>query len=100
MKSKLTIDLAEDNQPIIRIEYNPSEDVRDKMVKRFLETFGGASCWARFQYIDWAYAPDNPILNRVAELRPLSPDQLQENGKEMSNMGDYYVENQTVVKTI
>jgi len=50
MKSKLTIDLDENNQPIIHIYYEETEDVRDKMVKRFLETFGGDSSWAEFTF--------------------------------------------------
>lgn len=37
MKSKIRIDLDESCQPIIRIEYEQSDDVRDSLVKRFLE---------------------------------------------------------------
>lgn len=67
MKSRITIDIADDNQPVIRIEYQESEDVRDKLVKRFLETFGGESTFANFYYIN--------VLERdcMAEIRPLSP---------------------------
>lgn len=43
MKSKIQIDLDWDNQPIIRITHVDSEDVRDKMVKRFLQDFEGSS---------------------------------------------------------
>lgn len=40
MKSKITIDLDENNTPVVLIKYESSEDVRDKMVKRFLEKIG------------------------------------------------------------
>jgi len=52
MKSKITIDLDEDNQPVIKISKQFSEDVRDKMVVRFLESFGFESteCKILFNY--------------------------------------------------
>jgi len=57
MKSKVTIDVDNDNQPVIKIEYSPSEDVRDKLVKRFLESFGGESRWAEFYFLDAGVSP-------------------------------------------
>lgn len=82
MKSKLTIDLDFDNQPVIRIDYVPSEDVRDKMVKRFLESFGSSSVWARLEY------RINPTLQEgsLSTLRPVFPEELEKNGKEISNL--------------
>jgi len=50
MKSRITIDVDSSNQPIIKIEYKESEDVRDKLVKRFLEGFGSESTFANFFY--------------------------------------------------
>ena len=50
MLSKIQIDIDADNQPVIKIEYRASEDVRDKMVKRFMETFGGESWFASFNF--------------------------------------------------
>ena len=50
MKSRITIDVDYDNQPCILIDYQESDDVRDKLVKRFLEGFGGESVFAHFQY--------------------------------------------------
>lgn len=51
MLSKIRIDFDESNQKVILIEYIPSDDVRDKMVKSFLEGFNGGSCYAGFHYI-------------------------------------------------
>lgn len=71
MKSRISIDLDEDNSPIIKIEYCGSEDVRDKMVKRFLEGFGGGSLIARFEYT-W-----NSVQNWNecgAQIKPIKQD--------------------------
>ena len=43
MKSRISIDVNEKNQPLIKVECRPSEDLRDKMVQRFKEGFGGVS---------------------------------------------------------
>jgi len=40
MLSKVKIDLNERNEPIIVIEWQPSDDLRDKIVKQFIEGFG------------------------------------------------------------
>lgn len=66
MKSRITIDVDTDNQPVIRIEYVDSEDVRDKLVKRFLQSFGGSSTWALFYY----------IVNDISIIRPIPPSEL------------------------
>lgn len=70
MKSKITIDFDWDNQPIIRIEYEDSPDVRDKLVKRFMESFGGGSCFATFFY-DQPISDMTEKVNRRAVLRPI-----------------------------
>jgi hypothetical protein len=67
MKSRITIDIADDNQPAIRIEYNESEDVRDKLIKRFMEAFGSESTFASFYYINRLES------NNLAEIRPIGP---------------------------
>lgn len=77
MKSKITIDVDWDNQPIIRIEHEDSPDVRDKLVKRFLETFAGDSCWATFYY-DQGVTEMMEKANRNAKIRPIEPWKLHE----------------------
>lgn len=66
MKSRITIDVDHDNQPIIKIEYSHSEDVRDKLVKKFLESFGSQSTFANFFYT----GVGDP--NHEAKIRPIS----------------------------
>ncbi len=82
MKSKITIDMDWDNQPIIKIEYQESDDVRDKMVKRFMETFGGKSYWATFFY-DQSISEMTEKANSKAQIRPIKPSQLSEHWKDM-----------------
>lgn len=50
MLSRISIDIDDQNTPFIKIEYQPSPDVRDKMVGKFLESFGGEVTFAKFQY--------------------------------------------------
>jgi len=75
MKSRITIDVGYDNQPVIKIEYNQSEDVRDKLVKRFMEAFGSESTFANFYYIN------SVETNSLAEIKPISPEQSKELSK-------------------
>lgn len=39
MKSRISIALGEENQPVIKVDYKYSDDVRDHLVKRFIEGF-------------------------------------------------------------
>jgi hypothetical protein len=80
MKSRITIDVDNDNQPIIRIDYGYSDDVRDKLVKIFLESFGTASAWSRI-----TFGPST-IDGESATIRPVSPDEMGTNADEMSNL--------------
>jgi len=78
MKSRITIDLDAFNRPIIQVEYNPSEDVRDKLVKRFLEGFAHESVWCRATVEN--VRNDGTLLT----IRPLAPVELGQNAKEMA----------------
>jgi hypothetical protein len=76
MLSKITIEIDHDNQPIIKIKYEASPDVRDSLVKRFMETFHGASCFATFFF-------DNSVhdmANKVAHIRPIKPEEMKQYG--------------------
>lgn len=75
MKSRISIALDEDNQPIIKIDYAHSDDVRDDMVKRFMQHFGGDSSWAQFQFLPSMEA------NAAAKIRPIPVKDLEEHSK-------------------
>lgn len=70
MNSRISIDVDHDNQPVIKIEYKDSDDVRDKLVKKFLETFGSASRWVSANW--W---PSTPI-NTTVVMRPVPPNEI------------------------
>ena len=78
MKSRITIEIDHDNQPIIQIQYEESPDVRDKLVKRFLESFGGSSCWATFYF-----SQNSEYGDISASIRPIHPTNLPEAVKPM-----------------
>lgn len=96
MRSRISIDLAEDNQPVIKIEYNESDDVRDKMVKRFMESFGGTSYFATFFF-------DNSVhdltANRKAVIRPIKPEELKEHWNNMKVDSRVYEEGQEKINS-
>lgn len=69
MKSKISIDVDYDNQPIIKIEYLPSEDVRDKLVKKFLETFAHDSIFCTH-----FFESDKDDGYKRTIIRPISPN--------------------------
>lgn len=79
MKSRISIDIDLDNKPYIKIEYIHSDDLRDKMVGRFLEEFGGEVCFAKFQYSAYP-SPDKTI----SEIRPIPYGNLKEEIKVMN----------------
>lgn len=73
MKSRITIDVDVDNQPVIKIDYTYSDDVRDTLVKKFIESFGHESQEAR---VIWEIVP-NEIDQRLI-VRPVSPEEQKQ----------------------
>lgn len=51
MKSKLRFDIGEDNSPIIYFEVEQTDDLRDKIAKRFIEELGYESNWLTIQFL-------------------------------------------------
>lgn len=72
MKSKVQIDIDWDNLPCISLEHNQSEDVRDKMVKRFMESFSGLSSFCLVSFVN-----HNLDSNQKVIIRPLRPEDLE-----------------------
>lgn len=87
MKSKIRIEIDHDNQPIIRINYVSTDDVRDKLVKKFLESFGSQSCWAKFHFNNETHVN----LNNVATIRPICAYDLPEEVKIMQSEADAHL---------
>lgn len=78
MKSRISIDLDYYNKPIINIEYRESDDLRDKVVKRFLEEFGHNSNFCR---VNWQIREND--INQAVNISPISPAQLEDSYHDM-----------------
>ncbi len=86
MKSKIKFDLDGDNQPIIVAEIQDSEDLRDKVAKRFAEKVNYSS-WCK---INFSYTYDDkgkaieklitfdPIEGSIVELEKLSKNVIEQ----------------------
>lgn len=81
MKSTIRIDFAgQDNsngfQPVLRVNLQDSEDVRDGLMKTFFQSLGGDSSWLRVEFhtdtIDGIQQPQ-----RIT-IYPVKPDELQQ----------------------
>lgn len=68
MKSQIKIDVNEANEPVITIAHNHSDDLRDKMVKRFLSG-QHESILCLFNYAE-GFNPER--VNQDAFIRPTS----------------------------
>jgi len=79
MKSKITIDVIGSPSPVITIEQTESDDVRDKLVKNFLDSLGNYSYWCRVDFHPMTENADT----RIANIVPLRLDELE---KEISFM--------------
>lgn len=68
MKSTIRIEMDfNSNEPVLEIRCDAnSPDLRDKTLKHFLDSFGGDSSWAKFNFLP--YTQDYPI----AQLRPIT----------------------------
>jgi hypothetical protein len=82
MKSKITIEIAHDNQPVILIDYQPSPDVRDTLVKRFLETFEGLSEYASFRFNEVPL----DYNGSMARIRPIKPEDMESVSKNIMDV--------------
>ena len=94
MKSKITIDVDYDNQPIIKIEYVASDDVRDKLVFKFINSLGYQSVWTKFDgmehSIDWDLEGDYKQAKDVYKLRPIEDWKLYDEKEEMNEIIERY----------
>lgn len=77
MKSRITIEVDFDsgNQPVIQIIQKESDDVRDKLLKSFLESLGGTSSWCR---VFWTHDMFQPERYSRIFITPVKPDKLGE----------------------
>jgi len=80
MKSRITIevDFENGNLPIIQILSRESDDVRDNLIKQFLQSLQHTSRWCRIEYLTatddaykWAVVPITPkeLISEIDLMR-------------------------------
>jgi hypothetical protein len=95
MQSKIWIDIDEDNQPIIRIDYRPSSDVKDKMVKRFMDTFDKDSWFATFFMNKKG---SDPSIQDSGYIRPIPVKNFGIHLPDMKMVWEKFYESQQIVE--
>lgn len=85
MQSKITIeiDFENGNEPVIQIISRQSDDIRDKLIRAFIERLGGNS-WCKI-YCQQAIGHDEPEERRFQrwKISPITNSQLKEEGEAM-----------------
>lgn len=85
MKSRITIevDFENGNLPIIQILSRESDDVRDNLIRQFLQSLQHTSRWVRIEYIDEHASKEDSKSVWRWHLKPITPKELS---KEISLM--------------
>lgn len=82
MLSRISIEVDEtnNNHPIIQIVSKESDDVRDKLVRQFLQSFKHCSRWTTIEFVgnNLAHKPDGGADSWTWKITPITPDQLQD----------------------
>lgn len=95
MTSRITIevDFENGNQPVIQI-ISPidSDDVRDKLIKSFLQSFQGLSSWLTIDFQERHREGEMRVI-----IRPVKPEQIMEQSAEMQERVKDYLERQVVL---
>jgi len=79
MLSKATFDLDHDNNPVVKLQIiSTTDDVRDKIAKRFIEALGHESTWCQI------------LSNGTNEytIWPIAPSELREQAQYMIRLAD------------
>lgn len=87
MKSRITIEVDYDNgnRPIIQILHVESPDVRDGLIKSFLQSFGGQSSWCKIQF-----SGTNESYNGRMVITPITNTELEEQSRLMAAVNKEY----------
>lgn len=84
MNSKITIEINFDNgnEPVIQIIFRNSDDVRDKLIKSFLERLGGDSSWCKI-FCDEGRSESGADKFQRWKIYPINAAQFKEEGAVM-----------------
>lgn len=87
MKSSIKIDFDENGQPIIKVDIVKTEDVRDKLLQRFVEKLGYQSSYCKIDFLHGStleHEKENTIKTFI--ITPVTPDKLGEHGQLMIDL--------------
>lgn len=76
MKSTIRIELDENRNPVIQVNEQTSDDLKDRLITDFRHGFDHQSNWAKVEFIprDWGY---------TMIIRPIGVKDLEKEGKDM-----------------
>lgn len=92
MVSKITIEVDFDNQnlPVIQIIQKDSDDVRDKLIRNFLQSLQHTSRWAVISYEGAREIIGDSTYGEVWKIYPITPQKLPQEMELMQTIIDGY----------
>lgn len=83
MQSKITIevDFENGNEPVIQIISRQSDDIRDKLIRFFIERLGHSSSWCKI-YCTTTYEGEVDRFQKW-KISPIKPEQFSEEANAM-----------------
>lgn len=86
MKSRITIEVDFDNgnQPVIVLNYQKSDDIRDKLVGSFIDKFAHQRAWCQVHYMG------ERLNGTQFNIIPIQPKDFVEQGNLMKLLGEDY----------
>lgn len=90
MKSRITIEVDFDNgnQPILKIVNQDSEDVRDNLLRSFLQSLNHSSRWLRIEYVNEILAPGDSSKKYIWHIKPVLASEIPQEIKLMQAVTD------------
>ena len=89
MKSRISIEIDFDksNLPVIQVLSQDSDDIRDRIVKSFLQSLQHTSRWCKIEYIGEASTFEDAMVNKQRwQITPITPTQIPEEVKLMQSV--------------
>lgn len=86
MKSRITIEVDFDNNnlPVIEVLSQDSDDVRDRLIKSFLQSLQHTSRWCKIIYCGEASTFDDATVNKQRwRIAPITPKEIKDEIKLM-----------------
>lgn len=77
-KIKIEVDFDHNNEPIIEILYRQSDDVRDKLIRSFIDKLGQVSSWCEIHCANAIQETDVNYAVQRWVIKPIEPKHLEE----------------------